>query len=65
MKSRALNGNAELKIYKSLIIPVVTYGCEALILTNRDERHLRILERKILRKFFGPVRIGMDPGESE
>jgi hypothetical protein len=33
----------------------VTYGCEAWTLRNRDEQHLRIFERKILRKIFGPV----------
>ena len=45
----------KLKIYKSVIRPVVTDGCEAWTLTNRDEQHLRIFERRILRKFFGPV----------
>ena len=55
MKSRALNRNLKLKIYKSLIRPVVTYGCEAWTLTTRDEQHLRIFEHKILRKIFGPV----------
>jgi len=55
MKSRALNRSSKLKIYKSLISPVVTYGCEAWTLTNRDEQHLRISERRILRKIFGPV----------
>jgi len=34
MKSRALNRSAKLKIYKSLIRPIVTYGCEAQTLTN-------------------------------
>jgi hypothetical protein len=33
----------------------VTYACEAWTLTNRDELHLRIFERRILRKIFGPV----------
>jgi hypothetical protein len=33
----------------------VTYGCEVWTLTNRDEQHLRISERIILRKIFGPV----------
>ena len=33
----------------------MTYGCEAWILINRDERYLRIFERRILRKIFGPV----------
>jgi len=51
---KELNRSSELKIYKSLIIPVVTYGCEAWTLTNRDER-LRIYERRILRKIYGPV----------
>ena len=36
----------------------MTYGCEAWILTNRDEHYLRIFERRILRKIFGPVQNG-------
>jgi hypothetical protein len=55
MKSRALNRSSKLKIYRSLIRPVVTYGCEAWTLTNRDKQNLRIFERRILRKIFGPV----------
>jgi hypothetical protein len=55
MKSRALNRSSKLKIYKSLIRPVVTYGCEAWTLTNRGEQNLRIFERRILRKIFHPV----------
>jgi len=55
MKTRALNRSSKLKIYKSLIRPVMTYGCEAWTLTNRDEKHLRIFESRILRKIFGPV----------
>jgi hypothetical protein len=35
--------------------PVMTYGCETWTLTNRDEQHLRIFERRILKKIFGPV----------
>ena len=55
MKSRASKRISKLKIYRSLIRHVLTYGCEAWTLTNRDEQHLRILERRILRKMFGPV----------
>jgi len=55
MKSGALNRSSKVKIYKSLIRPVVTYGCDAWTLTNRDEQHLRIFERRKLRKIFGPV----------
>jgi len=54
MKSRELNRRLEFKIYKSLMKPVVTYGCEAWTLTSRDG-HLRIFECRILRKIFGPV----------
>ena len=49
MKSRALNRSSKLKIYKILVRPTVTYGCEAWTLADRDEQHLRIFERRILR----------------
>jgi hypothetical protein len=52
MKSRTLNRSSKLQIYKR---PVVTYGFEAWTPTNRDEQHLRIFERRILRKIIGPV----------
>jgi hypothetical protein len=55
MKSGALNRSSKLKIYKSLIRPVVTYGCEVWTLTDRDEQNLRISELRLLRKIFGPV----------
>jgi hypothetical protein len=55
MKSRTLNRSSKLKIYESLIRPIVIYGGEAWIVTNRDEQYLRIFERRILRKIFGPV----------
>ena len=55
MKSRALNSSSKLKIYKGLIRPVVTYGWEAWTPRNRDKRHLRILEYRVLRIIFGPV----------
>jgi len=55
MKSRALNRSSKLNVYKRLIRSIVTYGSEAWTLTNRDEQYLRIFERRILRKIFGPV----------
>ena len=33
----------------------MTYGCEAWTLTNRDKQYLRIFERRILRKIYGPA----------
>jgi hypothetical protein len=61
------NRSPKLKNYKYLIRSVVTHGCEAWTLTNRDKQHLRIFECIILRIIFGPVqnvdgswRIGMN-----
>jgi len=55
MKSSALNLTSNLKIFKSLIRPVVTNGCEAWTITTGDEHCLRIFECRILRKIFGPM----------
>ena len=55
MKSKALKRSLKLKIYTTLIRPAVTYGCETWTLSSRNEQQLRIFERKILRKIFGPV----------
>jgi hypothetical protein len=38
-----------------MIRPVVTYSSEIWTLTAEDENNLRIFERQILRKIFGPV----------
>jgi hypothetical protein len=55
MKSRALNRSSKLKIYTNLIRSAVIHGCETWTLTSLNEQQLRIFERKILRKMFGPV----------
>jgi hypothetical protein len=46
-----------MKIYKTIIRPVVTYSSETWTLTAKDENNLRIFERHILRKIFGPFNI--------
>jgi hypothetical protein len=46
-----------MKIYETTIRPVVTYSSETWTLTAKDENNLRIFERLILRKIFGPVNI--------
>jgi len=46
-----------MKIYKTMIKQVVTYSSETWTLTAKDENNLRIFERQILRKIFGPVNI--------
>jgi hypothetical protein len=44
-------------IYKSIILPVVLYGCETWSLTLREEHRLRVFGKRVLRRIFGP---GMD-----
>jgi hypothetical protein len=63
IKSRALNRSLKLQIPKSLIRPVETCGCEAWTLINRDEHHLRIFERRILRKSLAQSKMNINPGE--
>ena len=44
------------KIYRNIIFPVVSYGCETWSLTFREERRLRVSEDRVLRRIFGPKR---------
>jgi hypothetical protein len=48
--------NVKVKIYKTIILPVVLYGCETWSLTLREERRLRMFENRVLRRIFGPKR---------
>jgi hypothetical protein len=45
-----------IKIYKTIILPVVLYGCESWSLTLREEGRLRVFENKVLRSILGPKR---------
>ena len=57
IKSKFLKRNTKMKIYKTIIRPVVKYSSETWALTAKDENNLRIFERQILRKIFGPINI--------
>ena len=46
----------KIKIYKTIILPVVLYGCETRSLILREECRLRVFENRILRRIFGPKR---------
>jgi hypothetical protein len=46
----------KIRIYKTLILPVVLYGCENWSLTQREDRRLRVFENRALRKIFEPKR---------
>ena len=45
--------NRKIKIYRTIILPVVLYGCETWSLTLREERRLRAFENTVLRRIFG------------
>jgi len=57
MKSKFLKRNTKMKIYKTIIRPAVTYSSQTLTLTAKDENNVRIFERQVLTKIFGPVNI--------
>ena len=56
LSSRLLSKNLKIKIYRTIILSVVLYGCETWSLTLREERRLRVFENRVLRKVFGPKR---------
>ena len=51
-----LSKNLKIKIYRTIILSVVLYGCETWSLILRDERRLRVFGNKVLRRIFGPKR---------
>ena len=53
LSSRVLSKNLKIKIYGTIILPVVLYGCETWSLTLREERKLRVFENMVLRRIFG------------
>jgi len=56
LSSRLLSKNFKVKIYRTIILPVVLYGCETWSLTLREERKLSVFENMVLRRIFGPRR---------
>jgi hypothetical protein len=54
LSSRLLSKNVKTKIHRTIILPVVLYGCETWSVTLREEHRLRVLENRVLRGIFGP-----------
>jgi hypothetical protein len=48
--------NKKIMIYRTIILPVVLYGCETWSLTMGEEHRLRVFENRVLRRLFGPKR---------
>jgi hypothetical protein len=51
-----LSKNIKIRIYKTVILLVVLYGCETWSLTLREEHRLRVFENRVLRRIFEPRR---------
>jgi hypothetical protein len=62
LSSCLLSKNVKVRIYKTIILPVVLYGCETCSLTVREEHKLRLFEKRVLRRLFGPKRDGVTGG---
>jgi len=46
--------NIKIKIYRTIILAIVLYGCKTWSFTLREERRLRVFENRVLRRIFGP-----------
>jgi hypothetical protein len=56
LSSRLLSKNRKIGVYRTIILPVVLYGCETWSLTLREEQRLRVFENRVLRRIFGSKR---------
>ena len=54
LSSSLLSKNLKIKIYRTIILPVVLYGCDTWLLTLREEHRLRVFENGVWRRIFGP-----------
>jgi hypothetical protein len=56
LSSRLFSKNLKLKIYKTIILPVVLYRCETLSLAQSEELRFKVFENRVLRRIFEPKR---------
>jgi len=56
LSPRLLSKNLKINVYRTIIFPIVLYGCETWSLILREERKLRVFENVVLRRIFGPRR---------
>jgi hypothetical protein len=53
LSSRLLSRKSKVKMYKTVILQVVLYGCETWSVTLMEEHRLRVFENRVLRRIFG------------
>jgi hypothetical protein len=56
LSSHLISKNLKIKIYKTVILPVVLYGCKTWSVTLKEEHRLRVFENRMLRRIFEPKR---------
>ena len=55
-KSRSVTKGSKLKLYRTVIRPIVTYASETWVLKENMIQQLLVFERKILRGIFEPTK---------
>ena len=56
LSSSLLYKTLKIKIYRTIILPIVLYGCETWSLILREKHRLRVFENRMMRRVFGPKR---------
>jgi len=56
LSSSLLTKIVKIKIYRTIVLPVVLYGCETWSLKLREELRMRVFENRVLKRIFGPKR---------
>jgi hypothetical protein len=62
LSSHLLSKNVKIRIYKTVILPVLLHGYETWSLTLMEDHRLRVFENRMLRKIFGHKREEVAPG---
>ena len=53
LSSSLLSKNLKIKIYRTIVLLVVLYGCETWLLALREEHRVRVFESGVLRRYLG------------
>jgi len=53
-RNRLLSRATKIRLYKTVIRPIVAYGPETWMMTKKEEQALLIFEMKIFRRIYGP-----------
>uniref|UniRef100_A0A8D8V6E2 Craniofacial development protein 2 n=1 Tax=Cacopsylla melanoneura TaxID=428564 RepID=A0A8D8V6E2_9HEMI len=60
LKNKLITRRTKMKIYKTVIRPIITYGSESWTLIKEDQEKIKRFERKVIRRIYGPIRVDED-----